>query len=105
MKPIKTTLLCAALALTFGLPALGEEVAAKKLRATTRESRTAKPEAAPDAKDYSELSGQVVYQVLLAEMALQRGKGPAARQDRIRQPGLRGSGCAQPRPGNPATGH
>lgn len=80
MKPIKTTLLCAALALTFGLPALGEEVAAKKLRATTRESRTAKPEAAPDAKDYSELSGQVVYQVLLAEMALQRGKTEFASQ-------------------------
>jgi hypothetical protein len=80
MKPIKTTLLCAALALTFGLPALGEELAAKKPRATTRESRTARPEAAPDAKDYSELSGQVVYQVLLAEMALQRGKTEFASQ-------------------------
>jgi tetratricopeptide (TPR) repeat protein len=55
-------------------------VAAKKLRATTRESRTAKPEAAPDAKDYSELSGQVVYQVLLAEVALQRGKTEFASQ-------------------------
>jgi tetratricopeptide (TPR) repeat protein len=82
MKPIKTTLLCAALALAFGLPALaeGEELAAKKPRATTRESRAAKPEAAPDAKDYSELSGQVVYQVLLAEMALQRGKTEFASQ-------------------------
>ncbi|MBK7673578.1 MAG: tetratricopeptide repeat protein [Candidatus Accumulibacter sp.] len=82
MKPIKMTLLCAALALAFGLPALaaGEEVAAKKPRATTRESRAARPEVTPDIKDYSELSGQVVYQVLLAEMALQRGKTEFASQ-------------------------
>ncbi len=88
MKPIKTTLLCAALALAFGLPALaeGEELAAKKPRATTRESRAAKPEAAPDAKDYSELSGQVVYQVLLAEMAADlavRTRDPAILQRAI----------------------
>lgn len=82
MKPIKMTLLCAALALAFGLPALaaGEEVAAKKPRATTRESRAARPEVTPDIKDYSELSGQVIYQVLLAEMALQRGKTEFASQ-------------------------
>jgi hypothetical protein len=79
------TLLCAALALTFGAPALavGDSAPGKQNKSTARELRSTAPEAIaprPDDKDYKELSGQVVYQVLLAEVALQRGKTEFASQ-------------------------
>jgi hypothetical protein len=62
----------------------GKASAARRSRRTTR----------PDEKDYKELSGQVVYQVLLAEVALQRGRNEFASQAyadlavRTRDPGV-----------------
>jgi predicted Zn-dependent protease len=87
MKPIKNTLLCAMLALAFGIPAqaAGDMAgASKRARPTTREVPAAQPSrgsgsASPDRKP-GELTGQVVYQVLLAEVALQRGKNEFASQ-------------------------
>lgn len=86
MKPIKNTLLCATLALAFGIPAqaAGDMAGAgKRGRPTTREIPASLPESAdPRASDRQpgELTGQVVYQVLLAEVALQRGKNDFASQ-------------------------
>jgi tetratricopeptide (TPR) repeat protein len=97
MKPIKNILLCAALALAFGMPALAAGNG-KPQQAAPRESKRSTPDpvAAPraDEKDYKELSGQVVYQVLLAEVALQRGRNEFASQAyadlavRTRDPGV-----------------
>ena len=85
MKSTKTTLLCAVLALAFGGPALAveETAAVKQPRPSSRAAKKAAPESVaphPEAKDYDELSGQVVYQVLLAEVALQRGNKDFASQ-------------------------
>ncbi len=86
MKPIKNTLVCAMLALAFGIPAqaAGDMAgASKRARPTIREVPAGLPEATdPRATDRKpgELTGQVVYQVLLAEVALQRGKNEFASQ-------------------------
>ncbi|SBT07811.1 Tetratricopeptide TPR_2 repeat protein [Candidatus Accumulibacter aalborgensis] len=83
MKPIKTTLLWATLALAVGMPAIaaGDALPGRPQKPTTREPRRIVPEAVqPRSGDSSggELTGQVVYQVLLAEVALQRGKNDFA---------------------------
>jgi tetratricopeptide (TPR) repeat protein len=99
MKPTKHILLCAALALALiSLPVTAAgEAGAKKPRPTKREPRRPLPESValrPDAHDYSDLSGQVVYQLLLAEVALQRGRKELASQAyadlalRTRDPGV-----------------
>ncbi|MBK7954063.1 MAG: tetratricopeptide repeat protein [Candidatus Accumulibacter sp.] len=99
MKSIRNTLLGAALALAFGVPALaaGDASSGGQRKAQPRELKRPLPESSalrPDDKDYEELSGQVVYQVLLAEVALQRGKKEFASQAyadlavRTRDPGV-----------------
>ena len=98
MKSIKNTLLCTTLALAFGVPALAAgDAPSGKRKSTSHEFKRNAPEAfAPrlDDKDYKELSGQVVYQLLLAEVALQRGKAEFASQAyadlavRTRDPGI-----------------
>jgi hypothetical protein len=82
MKPIKNTLLCACLALAFGMPALaaGNGKPSRLRRPTKRSTPAPVPTTRRRATDYKELSGQVVYQVLLAEVALQRGKNEFASQ-------------------------
>jgi len=82
MKPIKNILLCAPLVLAFGVPVLAaDETAAARQPTPTRAARKAAPFAPlPDDSQNPELSGQVVYQVLLAEVALQRGKKEFASQ-------------------------
>ena len=82
MKPIKNTLLWATLALAVGMPAIaaGDAVPGRQQKPTTREPRRTAPEAVQPSPGDSggELTGQVVYQVLLAEVALQRGKNEFA---------------------------
>lgn len=82
MKPTHRTLLTllsAALSVAFSMPtqAAADGARASKLRApAAREAKRGPPVAAeplPGDALYQELSGQVVYQVLLAEVALQRG--------------------------------
>ena len=91
MKPIYTSILATALALAFSLPTqAADEVAAGKRappapRATpgqheAQPTTTAAAELRPDDANYQELSGRVVYQVLLAEVALQRGDAELASQ-------------------------
>lgn len=88
MKAIKSTLLCAALALVLGTPALaaGEPTPGKQEKPAKPAKRAPKRSALlpvvphPDATDSKELTGQVVYQVLLAEVALQRGRTDFASQ-------------------------
>ena len=105
MKPIISTLLCAALALALGTPAqaAGEATAGKQTRPakapkpTGRAPKSALPQSPapiPDVPDSKELTGQIVYQVLLAEVALQRGRSEFASQAyadlavRTRDPGI-----------------
>jgi len=81
MKPITPSVLCAVLALACSRAALPTEEAATARHAASpaRQSRKAPPLAPqPESRDYSGLSGQVVYQALLAEVALQRGKSEFA---------------------------
>jgi tetratricopeptide (TPR) repeat protein len=76
MKHIRRALCLIALTFAFSLPALAadEVVAARKRPPATREvTRPEVAELRPGVTDYSERTGQVVYQVLLAEIALQRG--------------------------------
>jgi tetratricopeptide (TPR) repeat protein len=81
MKPIHRPLLLAVLALSFGLSALAaDEVAARKQRTPAAGAIKHSAELRPGDARYEELSGQVVYQVLLAEIALQRGNGDLASQ-------------------------
>ena len=94
MKYIKSTLLGAALALAFGMsaPAAGDppqdrqekpSKAGKAAKPGKRAPRANTSESIvphPEATDGSELTGQVVYQVLLAEVALQRGRNEFASQ-------------------------
>ena len=79
MRPIRQALCCAALMLLSGLPAQAADgsVAPKK-RPAAREEKPAKAppvssELRPDDPRSATQSAQVVYQVLLAEIALQRG--------------------------------
>jgi len=72
MKHSRLTLCCTALAIALSLPgfaATPTEVAKKRAPVARPASSTPQPE---DVQ-YSEQSGQMVYQVLLAEIALQRG--------------------------------
>ncbi len=84
MKSIKNTLLCTALALALGVPALAAaDLPSGKSKSTARELKRSAPETLaprPDDQEYKELSVQVVYQVLLAEVALKRGKAEFASQ-------------------------
>jgi len=85
MKHMSRTLLAAALALAFASPsfAAGKPGAAKPRPPAVREARPAAPpatEARPEEARQEEMSGQVVYQVLLAEIALQRGNPELAAQ-------------------------
>lgn len=85
MKHMSRTLLAAALALAFASPsfAAGKPGAAKPRPPAAREARPAAPpatEARSEEERQEELSGQVVYQVLLAEIALQRGNPELAAQ-------------------------
>ncbi|KFB78390.1 TPR domain protein [Candidatus Accumulibacter phosphatis] len=84
MKSIKNTLLCTALVLAFGVPALAAtDLPSGKSKSTGREFKRSAPETiAPrfDDQEYKELTVQVVYQVLLAEVALKRGKAEFASQ-------------------------
>ncbi|WP_374681631.1 tetratricopeptide repeat protein [Accumulibacter sp.] len=105
MKPIISTLLCVSLSLALGMPAQAANEAApaeqnkatKQNKAGKRAPKSALPPALaphPEATDNSELTGQIVYQVLLAEVALQRGRSEFASQAyadlavRTRDPGI-----------------
>lgn len=76
MKPIRQILFLAALSLSLGNPAQADDLAATPKKPAAKETRrpvAEKPEtSAPMAMDETS-PGQVVYQVLLAEIALQRG--------------------------------
>jgi tetratricopeptide (TPR) repeat protein len=85
MKPIISTLLCATLSLALAMPAqAADETADGKQNKTMKQNKASKrtPQSAlpqtlaahPEATDNKELTGQIVYQVLLAEVALQRGQ-------------------------------
>jgi len=81
MKPTHRPLVLAVLALFFGLSALAaDEVAVKKQRTPTAAAIKHAAALRPGDAQSEELSGQVVYQVLLAELALQRGNGDLASQ-------------------------
>ncbi len=85
MKPTTITLYGALLALALGMPtgAAGDTATAKPPRPTLREAKRVPPDTESSiAKpgNPGELTGQVVYQVLLAEVALQRGKTELASQ-------------------------
>ena len=70
MKPFTRTLIVLALALASGLPARAADAV------TTPPADATRPETIqtrPGDDDYDDQPGQVVYQVLLAEIALQRG--------------------------------
>ena len=76
MKLIQRTLCCTALAFVFGLSAQAAELSAptKKRTLPTREAkRPVRPDLVAEAEQYNELLGQVAFQVVLAEVALQRG--------------------------------
>jgi tetratricopeptide (TPR) repeat protein len=78
-----STLLVAALTIALGAPAFAaDEALAKKSRApVAREAKRAISvgnEPRPGDSEYQGLTGQVVYQVLLAEVALQRGNADLA---------------------------
>lgn len=99
MKAKRITLLCAALALALSGPALaaGEAGKGKVHRPARGEPRRPanEPLARPaNDQDYQELSGQIVYQLLLAEVALQRGRVEFSSQAyadlavRTRDPGI-----------------
>lgn len=81
----RSRFLVAALAAAFSLPVLAaDDVLAGKSRApAAREAKRAAPvvkDPRPGDAQYHALSGQVVYQVLLAEVALQRGNTELASQ-------------------------
>jgi tetratricopeptide (TPR) repeat protein len=91
MKSRYPSILVAALALAFGWPALAaDEISASKPPPPAKREQTGKREskhsapvtavARPGDADYQELTGQVVYQILLAEVALQRGDVELASQ-------------------------
>ena len=91
MKSLYPSILAAALALAFGWPALAaDEISAskppppaKREQAGKREDKHSAPVAVvarPGDADYQELTGQGVYQILLAEVALQRGDVELASQ-------------------------
>ncbi len=84
MKFIQRTLCCAALALLFGhsAPAAESAAAPKKQRppATREGKRPSRPPAIKEDEQYDEMIGQAVFQVLLAEIALQRGDPVLASQ-------------------------
>ena len=82
-------LLAAVLAVAFSLPAqaAGEAPGGKRRPPAVREAKPAQlpsssmaREARPGDAEYQDLTGQVVYQVLLAEVALQRGNTELASQ-------------------------
>ncbi len=81
MRTITANVVGAVLALALGAPVLASDEAATARQAASpaRQARKAPPPAPqPENRDYSGLSGQVVYQALLAEVALQRGKSEFA---------------------------
>jgi tetratricopeptide (TPR) repeat protein len=77
------TLLATALAVAFSTPVLAadEALASKPRPPAARETKRTPPnvnELRPGDAQYQEVTGQVVYQVLLAEFALQRGNADLA---------------------------
>ncbi len=91
MKPIYPSMAAAAMIFACGSPTMAaEELSAGKQRPPAiresqgkREEKPAMPavaEARPGDADYRELTGRVVYQVLLAEIAIQRGDFELASQ-------------------------
>jgi Flp pilus assembly protein TadD len=83
MKHIRSTLYFAALSIVYSLPLLAADVAApvRKRTPVVREAkRPASPELRPGDTQYANQPGQVIYQVLLAEFALQRGDANLASQ-------------------------
>ena len=81
MKFIQRTLCCTAIAFLSGLPvqAAEEKVPVKKRPAIAREARRqGNLEPRPGDQTYTEQIGQTVFQVLLAEVALQRGDSTLA---------------------------
>lgn len=76
MKPIRRVVFLAVLSLALGIPAQADEVAASPKKAPARQAKRPDPQPAPESalEAQDETSpGQVVFQVLLAEIALRRG--------------------------------
>ena len=76
MKHSRRTLCYAALALALSLPALAADKAApvkKRPPASQETKHSASNESRPGDKQYAEQPGQALYQVMLGELALQRG--------------------------------
>jgi len=83
MKHIRRTLCFAALSIVYSLPGLAADGAApaRKRTPVVRDAkRLATPELRPGDTQYANQPGQVIYQVLLAEIALQRGDANLASQ-------------------------
>jgi tetratricopeptide (TPR) repeat protein len=82
MKHMHRTILAAALVVTFSTPLLAaDESRAAKTRApavSKQKTAASASEVRPDDDQYKDLTGRVVYQVLLAEIALQRGNADLA---------------------------
>ena len=81
MKNVRCTLCLAALALSFNLPVMAAEkaVTVKKRAVPVREAvLPLSTEPRPGDEQFADQPGQVVYQVLLAEVALQRGDSELA---------------------------
>ncbi|HMX21911.1 MAG TPA: tetratricopeptide repeat protein [Accumulibacter sp.] len=83
MKPMKYIFLSLALAMAFSAPA--EEAGTGKTGSKAGERDTRRPANEPvmarmEEKKPGELTGQILYQVLFAEMALQRGRADLASQ-------------------------
>ncbi len=83
MKHIRCTFCFAALSIVFSLPILAADGAAparKRTPAVREAKRPATPELRPGDTQYANQPGQVIFQVLLAEIALQRGDTNLASQ-------------------------
>lgn len=83
MKQIRRTLCFAALSIVISLPVLAADGAApvrKRTPAVREAKRPISPELRPGDTRYANQPGQVIYQVLLAEIALQRGDANLASQ-------------------------
>lgn len=83
MKQIRRTLCFAALSIVISLPVLAVDGAApvrKRTPAVREAKRPISPELRPGDTQYANQPGQVIYQVLLAEIALQRGDTNLASQ-------------------------
>ena len=78
MKHIRLSLCCAALILALGIPALAADEVTIARKPAAREGKRPAAAARADDARYADQPGALVFQVLLAEIALQRGDAQLA---------------------------